>query len=405
MKIEIFLEKLIYFANIKTPSTKARSLQVVKSCEAFALNGLDVELVVPGRANQPRGDPFDYYGARRNFEIAELPIAGWFNWLFLPKRAVFYLKSLNFGLSAAHYARKHNVENSIFYSRDFMVLFFLCLFGLKPIAEIHDYRSRKPRWLVNYVLKNSIKIVTNSEGTLGLLLNHYSSIQRSKFLAVPNGVDLEFFNIKDTKEEARRKLDLPLGKKIIAYIGRLETVGKEKGVNVLLEAFKILNTKYQILDTFLCIVGGPNLLAEKYKTQYGKDDDGIVFTGQVAYKEIPLYLKAVDIVVVPLPRNQHAITTSPIKLFEFVAAGKAIVASDLPSLRQYLDENSVMFFEPENPEDLASKVGFLLKNPDFSVKIARQAYQDSKKYTWLSRAEKVIKFIRTYTLESGSPKT
>ena len=100
--------------------------------------------------------------------------------------------------------------------------------------------------------------------TLEQLRKHYE-LDASRVLVAPNGVDLEFFSIKESQDEARRILNIPQNKKVVAYIGRLETVGQDKGVGTLLEAFNILNTKYDIPNTHLLIVGGPYHLVEKYK--------------------------------------------------------------------------------------------------------------------------------------------
>src|SRR3989344_4823112 len=220
--------KLIYVTNARIPTEKAHGLQIMKSCEAFALKGTDVKLIAPLRINTSAENPFDYYGIKKKFPIKKIFCLDLFGFPFLPKRIAFYLQSLSFSFFASLRLLPVKNENTVFYSRDFATLFFLCLFGSNPVAEIHDYRSVKRRWAINYVLINSRKIVVNSPGTMELVRNHYPDIPADKFLAVPNGVDLEFFNIKESKEVARGNLGIPQEKKIVAYIGSLEVVGMGK---------------------------------------------------------------------------------------------------------------------------------------------------------------------------------
>ena len=355
----------------------------MKSCEAFALNGADVKLIVPTGSAPVKGDPFEYYSVKKNFSIKK---AFSVNLKFFSEKAKFYIRTLSFAFFSVLYFLL-NARGSVAYSRDWAPLLFLSLAGVKPVAEIHDYRHSKPRKIIRFILRRARKIVVNSEGTRNAISGIYD-IADDKILIAPNGVDCDFFNIPENKIEARNKLGIPLEGEIIAYIGRMDTIGEEKGVPNLIKAFSLMENK----DARLFIVGGPSHYVEKYK----RDSAGIpnvTFTGQVEYKKIPLYLRAMDVLVVPSPKNQHSKTTSPIKLFEYMAAGKVIVASDLPSFRAYLNESNAIFFEPENAEELAQKLDIILKNNDAAKKIAEKSFFDSREYSWFNRAKKIADFI------------
>jgi len=386
------MKKIIYVTNARIPTEKAHGLQIMKSCEAFVLKGINVKLIVPSRVNTPVEDPFDYYGIRKRFPIKKLFCIDLFRTPFLSKTISFYIQSLSFGFLAALYLLPEKNKKYTFYSRDYATLFFLCLFGFSPVAEIHDYRSKKSKRVIHYILRKSRKVIVNSPGTLKLISGHYSGISADKFYAVPNGVDLEFFDIKETQEEARKKLDLPLDKIIISYMGRLETVGQEKGVSELVQAFSKINDPGLIL----LIVGGPDSLIEKYRLKvadHNLDTNQVIFAEQVDHKKMPLYLRAIDIAVIPMPDDRHAKTTSPMKLFEFLAAGKVITASDLPSLRTYLNEKNAIFFKAGDSKDMAEKIKFILENPHLADNLSRQAQEDAKQYSWNNRADRIINFI------------
>jgi glycosyltransferase involved in cell wall biosynthesis len=73
---------------------------------------------------------------------------------------------------------------------------------------------------------------------------------------------------------------------------------------------------------------------------------------------------------------------------------RPIIASDLPSLREILNENNAILVESDNPKALAQGIEVALKKADFSAKIAEKAYQDVQKYTWQKRAKNILSFIK-----------
>jgi glycosyltransferase involved in cell wall biosynthesis len=79
-----------------------------------------------------------------------------------------------------------------------------------------------------------------------------------------------------------------------------------------------------------------------------------------------------------------------------MASSVPIVVSDLPSIREILNENNAVFVEPNNPESLANGIKKVLQNNDLADRISKQALQDVQNYTWQKRAEKILEFIKNY---------
>jgi len=121
----------------------------------------------------------------------------------------------------------------------------------------------------------------------------------------------------------------------------------------------------------------------------------VIVTGYVSPKLIPKYLAAADVLVLP-NTSEEAISrlyTSPLKLFEYMAARRPIVASDLPSVREILNEENAILVRSDNPKALADGIQKVLTNEELSKKLAENAFKEVQRYSWEKRAEKILEFI------------
>jgi len=381
--------KIIYIANIRIPTEKAHGIQIVKMCEAFADLKAQVELIIPRRFNRIKEDPFDYYGIKRNFKIKKLfcldliPLDKYIGHLG------FWIESATFYFFTFFHLFFKKVD--IIYTRDKLFLFY-ALFFKNLIYEAHGFP--KKYFLSHLFFKRLKRIVVITQKLRDLFIEQ--GIPENKILVAPSGVELRDFDIEDDKEKYRRELNLPENKIIIGYVGRLETMAKEKGIDILIKAFKILKEENE--DILLCIVGGPIERIKGYQDlakKIGLKEKEIIFTGQIRQKLIPKYLKSFDFLTMPYPWTEHyAFYMSPLKLFEYMASKRPIVASDLPSIREILNENNSLLVEPDNPKRLAEGIKNVLGNSNFSAKISNQAFQDVQNYTWQKRAGKILEFIK-----------
>ena len=124
------------------------------------------------------------------------------------------------------------------------------------------------------------------------------------------------------------------------------------------------------------------------------NDPRILIVGQ-RHKEIPLYLKAADLLVLPNTAKETVSRhyTSPVKPFEYMASGRPIIASDLPSIRYVLNEKNAVLVPPDNPEAFAGAIIDLLNNHTHAEAIATMALRDVQQYSWSNRARSIINFI------------
>jgi len=123
-------------------------------------------------------------------------------------------------------------------------------------------------------------------------------------------------------------------------------------------------------------------------------EDKVLLLEKVDRPCLAIYQKACDLLLMPFPFTKHfAYYMSPLKMFEYMASKRPIVASDLPSIREILSEKNAFIVKPDDPKDLAEGIENILNNKELSKKISEQAFLDVKRYTWGKRAERILKFI------------
>jgi len=370
--------KIIYIANARIPTEKAHGIQIMKMCEAFALHHAQVELFIPKRFNWIKQGSFEYYQIKKSFKIRKFPCLDLIPFDKLVGHLGLWIESITFFIFL--FPRILFEKAKIIYTRDRFFL-PLVLFKKNLIFEAHTFP--KNYFLYSLFLKKIKKMVVITQELKRAFGEQ--GIEPNKILVAPDGVDLAKFNIEETKEECRRKLNLPSNKKIILYTGHLY---KWKGAQILAESAQFLPDNVEIY-----FIGGTKKDIKEFKVQSSKFKINIV--GHRPYSEIPFWLKAADVLVLPNSGKEDISKhwTSPLKMFEYMASQRPVVASDLPSIREILNENNALLVEPDNLEELIKGLKNVLKDPDLFGRISNQAFRDVQNYTWEKRAQKILKFI------------
>ncbi len=362
--------RILYAATIRLPTEKAHGAQIMRTSEALAQQGAQVELVVPGRKTRIKGDVFDYYSVERNFSVTQLRVADWVGW----GRVGFLLTVVLFARRVARHARAQKPD--AIYSRDRAIVLALSITSAKLVWEVH---GQEPSWLVRR-LSSRVQVVAISAGIKDELVRQ--GMPAGRVLVAHDGIDLQSFADAPSKDEARRRLKLPPGKKIAMYIGRLDGW---KGTDTLFKASVVLPKDVQVV-----VIGGEQGQVEALRVAYPH----VLFLGFLPYRDIANNEAAADVVV--LPNTARDMTsrkyTSPLKLFSYMASGVPMVVSDLPSLREVVSEKEAFFFKPDSAESLTSSIVEALAAPDALVR-AGCAKQMVAEYTWDKRAGRIIHFI------------
>ncbi len=364
---------------MRIPTERAHGIQVMKMCEALAGLGYEVELTVPRRFNLIKENPFDYYGIGKTFKIRKLPCLDLIPLDRYIGHAGLWVESITFLFFVFLCMPFRKAD--IVYTRDKFLL-PLSLFKRNFVFETHTF----PRnyLLYSLFLKRLKGIVVITQKLKESFMER--GIAADKILVAPDGVDLVQFDIKEAQSECRQILGLPSEKKIVLYTGHLY---EWKGAQALAEA-----SQYLPADVGVYFVGGTAEDVERFKIKNEKLKINLV--GYRSHSEIPYWLKAADVLCLPNSGKEEISKywTSPMKMFEYMAARRPIIASSLPSIKEILNEGNAVLVEPDNPSALARGIKEALQNPEFASKISDRAFQDVQNYTWRKRAEKILKGLR-----------
>jgi glycosyltransferase involved in cell wall biosynthesis len=131
--------------------------------------------------------------------------------------------------------------------------------------------------------------------------------------------------------------------------------------------------------------------------------DRVFFLGQMSPREVKRHLADSAVAVLPLTQDLiSASFTSPLKLFEYMAARVPIVASDLPSTREVLSSGvNALLVQPNDPRSLGEGIRRLLEDRFLAEGLGQKAYEDVQEFTWERRAQKISHFIRALPREGS----
>jgi len=211
-------------------------------------------------------------------------------------------------------------------------------------------------------------------------------IKPEKIAVIPNGANTDLFRPMDSKQ-AKDPLDLNQAERLIVFVGKILAW---QGIHYLIRSVPYILEECP--DTKILIVGdGPE---KEELVKLAKEigvSDWIIFAGMVSYDKVLLYINASDICVAPFIRERNEKSgVSPLKIYEYGACEKAIVASRLPGLEFIEQDKLGILVEPDRPEELAAAIIKLLREPE----IRRQMGENGRKYvvenhSWESVARKV----------------
>jgi glycosyltransferase involved in cell wall biosynthesis len=218
-------------------------------------------------------------------------------------------------------------------------------------------------------------------------------MKEEKILVNPNGVDTEIYSPAVDGSQIRSEFELN-NKLVFGFIG---TFGGWHGAEILAEAFaRLITENPQFKDTVRLMMVGDGLKWKNVKEIIANNniEDQSILTGLVPQEQGPNYLAACDFLVSPHVPNPDGTPFfgSPTKLFEYMAMGKGIIASDLDQIGEILNHNkTAIMVKPGDPDDLKVAIKFLINDPTFGEKLGLAAREEAiDKHTWKEHTAKII---------------
>ena len=203
-----------------------------------------------------------------------------------------------------------------------------------------------------------------------------------KTVVIPNGINLEDFNVLYSKKECREKLGLPIDKNIVLFVGSLI---QYKGPDVLLRALpKIIEV---FPDTLLVFVGDGRMRRELAELSKKLSVDRYVKSVGFAKESFkPLYYEAADLFVLPSTMSTESFGVVNL---EAMASGLPIVASKIGGIPDLVkDHENGLLVPPRDSDALADSITLILKDQDLKNKMSEDAQRKVKHYSWEKIAEK-----------------
>ncbi len=380
--------KIAVITNSRIPSLTANSIQAMKVTQALMQLDHDVRMFAPAEADRVSKETLlNHYGLRLAPPLELLPSNR-------------HLKRLDFTLHAQRAAKRFHADLIYTWLPQSAVLGLWA--GYPVVLEMHaDVAGTMGAWWLRQFWKaRGKKRMTVTTLALRNALERSSrlSFPNDAVIVAPNGVELEKYEGLPSPSEARRQLNLPEGM-TVGFTGHIYA---GRGAGLLFELAE------QMKEVNFLWVGGTPELVDMWR---GKLNEAkimnVTMTGFVPHERIPLYQAAADVLLMPYSRSIEASSgqdiaevINPMKMFEYMAAARAIVCADLSVIREILNEKNAVFCDAggaesgeQRADEWKAAIEALLGDEPRRRQLGNQAQRDVERFTWAKREEKVIKGI------------
>ena len=345
----------------------------MKMCQAFTDNGHEVVLLAPDskeKYEQFLGNAYEFYGVRGGFRIVKLAV---------PKMRIRSLVHTLRVLKQLFFIRPDLV-----YGRDVRGCYVSSRLGFDTIFEAHDPKRDDRKFHKLIKSKNLKKLVVISQALKDIYLAG-GYLSEDKIQVAHDGAD------EVTDFATKAGLDGKPNHLKIGYVGHLY---QGKGIEVIEKIAAKVSPEIEFH-----IIGGLEEDIEYWKNRIHAKN--VYFYGFVPQAEISGYINAMDICMLPNQKIVYGYRegdekgenigdfTSPLKMFEYMAHRKPIIASDLKVLREVLNDDIAVFADPADENQWIDAID-RLRDKDLRERISRKAFEVFKKYTWKNRANKII---------------
>lgn len=377
--------KIVYATNVRIPSERAHGRQIAHVCRALWNLGHDLEVVAPYRENVVEQDFWTYEHLSKEIKLTYLGMTD-----YIKKRwpGIVKLWAMNRMLRREIPRVIADREPDVVYTRSHALLPALIKTGVPVILELHQIPWFGRRAFV-HDCNGCARVACLTSPMRDQLAK--MGVKASKLMVEGDAVDLDRFENLPSQAKARAKWNLKTDRLVVGYVGRLTTLGQEKGVATLLEGLAVAKAGKKF---FGLVVGGPEDDKKKYEkmaAKLGLTEEDVQFTGEIQAADVPSSLTACDVLAMPFPDLPHYRThMSPLKMFEYMAAERPLLTTDLPTVRDVLDEKTAVFCTPGDTKDFVKALEWIAAHPDDAAKRAAAAAALVKRHTWQERMTRIL---------------
>lgn len=369
--------RIACIATSSVPSRTANSLQVMKVCQALFDLEHDICLWLPRRPSPGWASLAEQYGIRGEFPIHRL-------------RSLAGLRRYDFCLRAVLAARRWRPD--LVYTWPIQAAALASGLGLPTVLELHDLPQGRlgPQLLGVFLRGRGARRLAYTTEPLRAWAEAYYPLPIKVPFAVksPNGVDLARYAGLPEAAVARRQLGLAEGF-TAGYTGHLYA---GRGI-ALLEEIARRNP-----DVHFLWVGGELAAVTSWQTRLREAGiENVRLMGFVPNTQLPRLQAACDVLMMPYERHiavssggDTAATASPMKVFEYLAAGRTILSSDLPVLREVLNPENAMLLPAEDTAAWTRALRTAASDPALRARLGARARADAERYSWTGRQQRIL---------------
>lgn len=274
------------------------------------------------------------------------------------------------------------------------------IFGAKVILDLHDPMpelmttifGKAPgsksvkllRFLEKWSVARAHQILVPNEACRRLLASR--SCHREKIAVMMNSPDESIFPFRPARPCP------PLGGKpvIAMYHG---TLVERNGLDVALEAIALLANK--LPGAQLHVYGKATPFLERVM-QWVKDQNlqqEVLYLGEKPLEQIVNAIDGCDVGIIPNRLNAFTHLNTPTRIFEYLARGKPVIAPRTAGIQDYFGEDSLLYFDPGNPEEVAQKVGLVASHPEETLAITKRGQEVYLRHTWKQEAQTLVRVV------------
>ncbi len=380
--------KIALITNSRIPSLTANSIQAMKVAQALMQLGHDVRMFAPAEA-----EPATHEALLAHYGLQVAPPLK-----LIPSFRLF--RRLDFVLRAQAAAEKFGAD--LIYTWLPQSAVFALVRRDPVVLEMHaDVAGNGAWWLRQFWKRPGRKLMTVTTSALRKALERSTNLQsrpersrrvdETSLLVAPNGVELEKYAGLPSPVEARQHLNLKEG----LTVGFTGHIYPGRGADLL---FELARQMPQV--NFLWVGGAPDLVDFWRGKLTDAHMTNVTMTGFVKHEVIPLYQAAADVLLMPYSRSISASSgqdiaevINPMKMFEYMASGRAILSADLSSIREVLNEGNAVLCEPGEIGKWRLEIEALLTDEPRRLALGAQARKDVEQLTWVKREERIMSAI------------